>query len=231
MTVITNKCNLLLYNSWISSIKEIHGASTVNAHHSVKASAARLRRAAAAGRIQIPTQDNDFLGLKAGDVLVWDDKANPVAGDLILVTPIESFGGQVRIRPAIFLAYQSTTEIDPRQKAARENGASADGSNGGDLVEIGNGRPRAGEVCIVEWTTRRRESYVDGKILGVVSHVIIPEVGIAALDLGLEVPDSAGPSFKVLIDSARLFGTLAKRNDFRLRTQDREDGRTVSKRV
>ena len=47
---------------------------------------------------------------------------------------------------------------------------------------------------------------MEGKVLGVVSHVIIPEIGLAALDLGLEVPDDTGPSFKIVIDAARLFG-------------------------
>jgi len=186
-----------------------------NIHPSAKASAARLRRAAAAGRIHVPTQDNDFLGLKAGDVLVWDDKANPVAGDLILVTPIESFGGQVRMRPAIFLSYQSTKETGLRQKGARKDGVSGDDSGSGDLVEIGNGRPQGGDVRIIEWAAPQQERCFEGRILGVVSHVIIPEVGIAALDLGLEVPDSAGPSFKTLIDAARLFGTMIERCGFR----------------
>ncbi|HYL97962.1 MAG TPA: hypothetical protein VEZ90_03325 [Blastocatellia bacterium] len=160
----------------------------VNLHRSVRTSAARLRSAAAAGRVHVPARDNDFLGLRSGDVLIWDDRAKPVTGDLILVESTKGAAGRGEIKPTIFLAFQ----------AARE-----DGSNNGE-------RGRPGEVCIIECTGLWEESHLDGRILGVVSHVIIPEVGIAALDLGLDGPDAAGPSFKVLIDCARLFGTLAK---------------------
>ncbi|HKV37678.1 MAG TPA: hypothetical protein VJX67_00585, partial [Blastocatellia bacterium] len=95
-----------------------------NVHRSVRSSAARLRRAGAAGRVHIPTEDHDFLGLRSGDILVWDAKAKPVAGDLISVEPIDSPGRQIKqTRPAIFLAYQSATE-----NYLSENGHGGNGS-------------------------------------------------------------------------------------------------------
>ncbi|HEY6333642.1 MAG TPA: hypothetical protein VI756_30265 [Blastocatellia bacterium] len=173
----------------------------LNPYRSAKASAARLSRAAAARRVHIQTQDHEFLGLEAGDILVWDDKAKPVAGDLILVELAKPGG---RIRPAIFLAYWNADENRPSHNGTGENGIGENRS-----AENG-GRERR----FIEWTSLRGESFVDGKILGVVSHVIIPEVGIAALDLGLEGPDAAGPSFKILIGAVRLFGTMVKRQGF-----------------
>ncbi|HEY6331618.1 MAG TPA: hypothetical protein VI756_19995 [Blastocatellia bacterium] len=52
------------------------------------------------------------------------------------------------------------------------------GLDGGTFREIGNRQARAGKLCIIEWTARRQERYLGGTILGVVSHVIIPEAGI-----------------------------------------------------
>jgi len=146
---------------------------SINVNRIVSLSAARFRRATAAGRTLILTQDHLFLGLKAGDVLVWVHNAKPLAGDLILVEPPNA-----EIRPAIFLSYLNTGRI-------------------------------------IEWADSSEETVVAGKIAGVVTHIVIPELVIVALDLGLEAPDTAGPSFKLLIDTARLFGALVQSGPFR----------------
>ncbi|HKV39660.1 MAG TPA: hypothetical protein VJX67_10630 [Blastocatellia bacterium] len=107
---------------------------------------------------------------------------------MILVEPTDAAGGGPR--PTIFLAY----------KCASQNGS----------TESGDEPAALGETCIIEWAAPWEERYLQVRILGVVSHVIIPDVGIAALDLDLDGPDDAEPSFKVLIDAVRLLGTMMK---------------------
>ncbi|HEY6331621.1 MAG TPA: hypothetical protein VI756_20010 [Blastocatellia bacterium] len=112
------------------------------------------------------------------------------------------------------------------ENGSGKNRASGNGSDGANFGEIGNGQARAGEARIIEWTARRQERYLTGRSIkspGRSLPRITLELGIAALDLALDLPDSAGPSFKVLIDAVRLFGTLVRSNVIPLKTAARTE--------